>query len=70
MKPSVIAPIASESPKLSTVVSSNVPTRLAELITEDAKADDRSDSYVICRILKRHYAKRLKQAPAEQRKAA
>jgi hypothetical protein len=51
-------PALAEKP--SEVVSSSVPAEVAEAIREDAKSDDRSPSYVICQILKAHYAKRLK----------
>lgn len=43
----------------SEVVSSSVPAEVAALIREDATSDDRSPSYVMCQILKAHYAKRL-----------
>lgn len=44
----------------SEVVGASVPVEVAALIKADAKAEDRTPSYVMRRILCAHYAKRAK----------
>ncbi len=60
-----------ETEKASEPMSTYVPTEVGDCIREDARDDDRSESYIIAKILKRHYAKRVarKTAP-EHRRAA
>lgn len=48
-----------ESPKASENVSSYVPREVAECIHEDATKDERSESFIISKILQRHYAARV-----------
>lgn len=67
MNGSAKAPIASETNGVE-VVASQVTTDCADVIREDARDEDRTASYIIKRILERHYAKRLK-ARAAQRAA-
>lgn len=67
-RPLQIAPLANPSP----IVSSQCGVDIAALVREDALKEERSESFIVKRILGRHYAKRLKAIAAsrENRRAA
>jgi hypothetical protein len=50
--------------------STYVPVAVGDCIRDDAQHEDRTESYIIARLLKKHYAKRVKPATAQHRRAA
>jgi hypothetical protein len=71
-QPKTLTPTVEEAPKTSVPMSTYVLVEVEQCIKEDAAADDRSESYIIARILKAYYARRIakKSAQPQQRRAA
>lgn len=59
-----------EEAKPSRVVGSFVPHEVAECIFEDARKEERTPSRIVCRVLEKHYAKRVKAMKAATKPTA
>jgi hypothetical protein len=53
--------------KKTDTVSAVVPIEIADAVIADAASEDVSESKVVCRILKKHYAPRLAKKTKAQR---